>query len=427
MTDETKPANELEMTALVHRYRRPVFPSTAVGLTGKSTEDDTTIIPTKRHQRITNNFCRYSAKRGFLCFGLVTIMSQLLALLILSSTFPTTPMSSLAPLEAALIPWLPFARTWKDGHFRTSVFAQKWLYWPLTRARRRLLLWQQHVFNSNDSVLFVRLEKDGEASTQRLLLSKIPAKETSSTIRYVAIADTHLLHGDVKLPPGDVLIHCGDILVEGRGNAQSLVRDFGNWLRRQKETCGFRHVFVTGGNHDSPFESTFPSLEGKDSGESIKRLLGPGVVFVSNGEVVVDVGKSAVESQPQHRIYLSAASRGSIGGKNAAFQYATDTQADTIWSQVPPSIDILVTHGPPFGILEGNGAGCPVLLQHVQERIQPTLHIFGHVHQSPGVTTETIRTTQQTMATTTFINAAMVDFDYAVAHPPIVFDLKVER
>ena len=52
-------------------------------------------------------------------------------------------------------------------------------------------------------------------------------------------------------------------------------------------------------------------------------------------------------------------------------------------------IDILITHGPPKGILDVTAdmdAGEPVhvgfrsLRRHVRERIKPKLHAFGHIH-----------------------------------------------
>lgn len=62
-------------------------------------------------------------------------------------------------------------------------------------------------------------------------------------------------------------------------------------------------------------------------------------------------------------------------------------EADKIWSGLPAKLDILVTHSPPFGILDaiakpvfpGISVGCKRLLQSVQE-IQPQAHIFGHIH-----------------------------------------------
>ena len=66
------------------------------------------------------------------------------------------------------------------------------------------------------------------------------------------------------------------------------------------------------------------------------------------------------------------------GGKEFAFQYPRGSDA---WSDtVPPGIDVLVTHTPPKYHLDLPAAlGCEHLLAEVW-RVQPRLHVFGHVH-----------------------------------------------
>ena len=54
-----------------------------------------------------------------------------------------------------------------------------------------------------------------------------------------------------------------------------------------------------------------------------------------------------------------------------------------------PDVDILVTHSPPYGILDvsnkGNYCGSKALLKEVH-RIKPKLHLFGHIHEARGNT-----------------------------------------
>jgi hypothetical protein len=53
------------------------------------------------------------------------------------------------------------------------------------------------------------------------------------------------------------------------------------------------------------------------------------------------------------------------------------------WKMIPANTDDLITHGPPYGILDKNrvrsSAGCQSL-KRVVKRIQPMLHVFGHIH-----------------------------------------------
>eukprot|EP00913_Durusdinium_trenchii_P027205 g25525.t1 len=72
------------------------------------------------------------------------------------------------------------------------------------------------------------------------------------------------------------------------------------------------------------------------------------------------------------------------------------------WSEIPDQLDVLVTHGPPYGILDtvkrDIHAGCPELLKRVQQ-VAPQFHFFGHIHEDGrrrairfhGVTEEEMR------------------------------------
>ena len=57
---------------------------------------------------------------------------------------------------------------------------------------------------------------------------------------------------------------------------------------------------------------------------------------------------------------------------------------DDIWKAIPDDVDILITHEPPQGVMDdvpnAGAVGCPLLRSHV-ERIQPILHVFGHIRE----------------------------------------------
>ena len=92
------------------------------------------------------------------------------------------------------------------------------------------------------------------------------------------------------------------------------------------------------------------------------------------------------------------------------------------WDRIPNDTDILVTHGPPHGILDRNEenacCGCQDLLDAVL-RIRPKLHVFGHIHPGNG----TYRY-QDEHGETIFVNAAMVNDHLEVVNEPIVIDLE---
>lgn len=77
----------------------------------------------------------------------------------------------------------------------------------------------------------------------------------------------------------------------------------------------------------------------------------------------------------------------SLKYSRGAFQYSKEDD-DKVWSSIPLEVDILVTHEPPFGILDqtnkGVHAGSPALLRLV-EVMKPRVHIFGHIHEGHGI------------------------------------------
>jgi Icc-related predicted phosphoesterase len=87
------------------------------------------------------------------------------------------------------------------------------------------------------------------------------------------------------------------------------------------------------------------------------------------------------------------------------------------WDLIPEGIDVLITHGPPHGILdktirEGWSVGCKSLKAKV-DQIKPQVHVFGHIHEEMG---------QVEIGGTTFINASVVDERYRLWHnrPPVI-------
>ena len=99
-----------------------------------------------------------------------------------------------------------------------------------------------------------------------------------------------------------------------------------------------------------------------------------------------------------------------------AFKFERGPEIRAKWDLIPEDTDVLITHGPLFGIgdltAHGDQAGCHDLLE-VVEKIKPAIHIFGHIHEGYGVTSNGV---------TTFINASICDHLYQPVNPPIVYE-----
>ena len=90
------------------------------------------------------------------------------------------------------------------------------------------------------------------------------------------------------------------------------------------------------------------------------------------------------------------------------------------WAQIPDGLDILITHGPPFAILDHGLSserreGCPYLLEAVF-RAMPWVHVFGHIHAGYG----TLRT-----GNTLFVNASLMGEDGSLSRKPLVVDFQI--
>ena len=81
---------------------------------------------------------------------------------------------------------------------------------------------------------------------------------------------------------------------------------------------------------------------------------------------------------------------------------------------IPKDTDVLITHGPPAGILdqtyEGQHVGCADLRRYVS-MIKPKVHIFGHIHESYG---------REKKEGTVFVNASICTGSYRPINLPIV-------
>ena len=86
------------------------------------------------------------------------------------------------------------------------------------------------------------------------------------------------------------------------------------------------------------------------------------------------------------------------------------------YDQIPDDCDVLMAHGPPKGIVDGD-AGCPSLTEHIEKR-NVKLGVFGHIHSAHGVTTS---------GESTFVNAAMCKDGYSIGWDPVVVELQLPR
>jgi Icc-related predicted phosphoesterase len=209
-------------------------------------------------------------------------------------------------------------------------------------------------------------------------------------MRIVIVSDTHTGHEELGVVEADVLIHCGDGCNGFRRDPKDVDR-LDAWFGRQRAEV----VLAVGGNHD--FE--------------LERRSRASLPVFSNAVYLEDR-----EYQFQGCRFYGAPWTPELSGW-AFFQDRKGMRQK--WASVPAAVDVLITHTPPYGILDRNrhgvSLGCRDLLNRLPA-IRPRLHVFGHNHASAG----TVR-----IGSTLHVNASMVNSQYVIAHKPIEIELEV--
>lgn len=226
-------------------------------------------------------------------------------------------------------------------------------------------------------------------------------------IRFVCLSDTHDMADCLLIPPGDVLLHAGDLTMVG---LQDEVERFNDLLL----SLPHQHKIIIAGNHDLTFDlkyqenlaKKFPHISGVDAA-TIKSSL-KNCIYLEDSEVVI--GGYKIYGSPWSPTF-----------HNWAFNLDRGPDIAEKWTLIPKDTEILITHGPPYGILDmcydGVNAGCEDLLGKVLE-IKPLVHLFGHIHETYGVVHN---------EDTTFINGSNCTLRYDPANAPLVFDLPIKN
>uniref|UniRef100_A0A7S3QNK2 Calcineurin-like phosphoesterase domain-containing protein n=1 Tax=Dunaliella tertiolecta TaxID=3047 RepID=A0A7S3QNK2_DUNTE len=177
----------------------------------------------------------------------------------------------------------------------------------------------------------------------------------------VAISDPHGSYAELNIPAGDLLLFAGDWELHSKEDAE----DISGWLSKQRH----RHKVVTFGNMDHGAEET---------PEEVTSVLSKVAVVCKDG--FCDVGGLRIFGSPSTPEFYGS------------FQLSDYADAKQHWSKLLPShsrVDIILTHGPPFGYgdaTNGRHVGDKALLEAVQGLEEPPkLWVCGHIHAARGV------------------------------------------
>lgn len=218
-------------------------------------------------------------------------------------------------------------------------------------------------------------------------------------MKIILISDTHNKHNEITddllhiLTPDTIIIHAGDFT--GTGQPYE-VSSFFSWLEMLSNKC--KYIIFIAGNHELTFEVKHPWVL------DFLKNLPSNVFYLEDSEIILDNIK--FYGSPWQPEFF-----------NWSFNLPRGQKLAEKWSLIPPDTDILITHGPPFGILDdtitGLRVGCEELYLKVFE-IKPKLHVFGHIHYGHGM---------KDIDGVIFINASNLDESYRYKNGPIDLDL----
>ena len=263
-------------------------------------------------------------------------------------------------------------------------------------------------------------------SVSRFRSYMMPSTTKMVKTRFCLISDTHghapfpstdSEHGyRLPLPSADVLLHAGDLTLNGKLDEYRVMIDM-------LKAADAELKIVIAGNHDLTLDATYSRNDKADVKEAkelwtSEEARAAGLVYLEEGlnkfELKNGVAFTVSLTMSRSLRPVQLRNRCRSATENLLQVYTTPYTPEFyhVWgfpykrdedrfnpskpdlnfnapNPIPswPAVDIMLTHGPPLGILDftfgGKLAGCENLLAAVR-RVRPRLHVFGHIHEGRG-------------------------------------------
>lgn len=180
--------------------------------------------------------------------------------------------------------------------------------------------------------------------------------------------------------------------------ASDSVRELGRFVKWLSKICDrYDNVVYIGGNHDNKLANSYPA--GYRSRFKKECLEDPqNLHYLCDSSV--DIEGLCIYGTPHTPLFP-------LQNPHCMAFSCSEYELREKFSKIPNKVDILVTHSPPYGVLDknrcGQNCGSHSLLQRVGD-IRPLVHVFGHIHEDGAK--------KQNISGIQFINSSYVNEDY---------------
>jgi Icc-related predicted phosphoesterase len=213
------------------------------------------------------------------------------------------------------------------------------------------------------------------------------------------ISDTHNKQHEItsQLPGGDLLVFAGDMTSMGKDY------EIEEWMDWFYSLDHYGTKICIAGNHDFMFE---------DNPEEALRILeakGKSIIYLNDSGTEID-GVKFWGSPVTPRFF------------DWAFNRDADIQQH--WNMIPYDTNVLITHGPPYGILDFTArdrkpVGCHHLRRRLFDLKDLKIHSFGHIHEAFGQQLGD----EEDFEGIHFVNASYLDLRYDPVNHPVVINI----
>lgn len=230
-------------------------------------------------------------------------------------------------------------------------------------------------------------------------------------LKIVALSDTHTKHGLLTIPECDVLVHAGDFSFGGEFFE---VRDFYYWLLNQPA----KHKVLIAGNHEETFDSTHKSYN-TSCRNIIVKSNDDNIHYLENSSIEIDGIK--FYGTPWTPWFHDWGFNG-LEGADAPFRFGGGTLLEDVYGDIPNDIQVLICHGPPYGIhdltlgSDNNRKGSIVMRKLLESNkfSRLKLYLCGHIHEARG---------HEECNGVHYCNVSSLGRDYKTVQQPVVINL----